>query len=148
LGADGGVGVKGKRRQMTSNWSKVFRKLGETGLNIAERAASSIGNNPIIITDAYGQAAAQFGNEFNGVLSNKDRDGFVEVAAGTTCYMMITDLPEKVHGVEALTRLTRSDLEEKANTNEKREATGISEHELADLLQSGDKERIKAALPR
>lgn len=148
LGADGGAGVKGKRRQMSSNWSKVFRRLGEAGLNIAGGAASSIGRGPIIITDAYGQSAAQFGNEFNGVLSNKDRDGFVEIAAGTSCYVMITDLPEKVHGADAVARMTRSDLEEKADTDEKRGATGISEHELAELLQSGDKERIKAALPR
>lgn len=148
LGPDGGAGVKGKRRQMSSNWSKVFRRLGEAGLNIAGRAASSIGRGPIIITDAYGQSASQFGNEFNGVLSNKDRDGFIEVPAGTSCYVMITDLPEKVHGVDALARLTRNDLEEKTDTDEKRDATGISEHELADLLQSGDKQAIKTALPR
>lgn len=148
LGADGGAGIKGNRRQMSSSWSKVFRKLGEAGLNIAGRAVSSVGRGPIIITDAYGQSAAQFGNEFNGVLSTKERDSFVEIPAGTSCYVMITDLPEKVHGVDALSQLSRTDLEEKANADERREATGISEHELAELIQSGDVPRIKAALPR
>ena len=146
LGGDGGTGVKGTRRKMSSSWSKVFRRLGEAGLNIAGRAASSIGHGPIIVTDAYG--AGQFGNEFNGLLTSKDQNSFVEIPAGTSCYAMITDLPEKVHGVDALARWTSGDLEDKTNTEQRRDATGLSEHELAELLQSGDLEQIRAALPR
>jgi hypothetical protein len=148
LGSDGGVGVKGKRRQMTSTWSKVFRKLGESGLNIAERAAASVGQGPIIITDAYGGTAQRLGSEFNGVLTGKDRDSFVEIQAGTSCYVMITDLPEKVQGVDALSRLSSDDLERKSNADGRREATGLSENELAQLLESGDVSQIRAALPR
>jgi hypothetical protein len=150
LGTDGGVGVKGKRRQMTSTWSKVFRRLGEAGLNIGERAAASIGQGqgPIIITDAYGGAAQQLGTEFNGVLTNKDRDSFVEIPAGTACYVMITDLPEKVQGADALSRLSIGDLERKSNADGRREATGLSENELAQLLENGDASQIRAALPR
>ena len=148
LGADGGVGVKGKRRQMSSKWSKVLRRLGEAGLNIAGRAIASVGRGPVIIADAYGGAATRFGNEFNGLLTTENRDSFVEIPAGTTCYIMITDLPEKVQGVEALSRWSGMDLQEKADTSERREATGLSEQELAELIQSGDLAKIKAALPR
>jgi len=146
LGSDGAEGVRGKRRKMSSNWSKAFKKLATAGLDIAGRAAGSIGNGPVIISDAYGQTAARFQSEFNGVLQNKD--SFIEIVAGTMCYVMITDLPERVQGVDALANLSRTDLEEKADSDQRRQATGISERELAELLQSGDPARIKAALPR
>jgi hypothetical protein len=148
LGSDGAEGVRGKRRKLSSSWSKAFKKLATAGLDIAGRAAASIGNGPIIISDAYGQTAARFQNEFNGVLQNKERDTFIEIVAGTTCYVMITDLPERVQGVDALATLSRADLEEKADPDQRRQATGISERELADLMQSGDPARIKAALAR
>jgi len=146
LGSDGGEGVRGKRRKMSSSWSKAFKKLATAGLDIAGRAAGSIGNGPVIISDAYGQTAARFQSEFNGALQNKD--SFIEVVAGTMCYVMITDLPERVQGVDALANLSRTDLEEKADSDQRRQATGISERELAELLQSGDPARIKAAFPR
>jgi hypothetical protein len=146
LGSDGAEGVRGKRRKMSSSWSKAFKKLATAGLDIAGRAAGSIGNGPVIISDAYGQTAARFQSEFNGVLQNKD--SFIEIVAGTMCYVMITDLPERVQGVDALANLSRTDLEEKADSDQRRQATGISERELAELLQSGDPARIKAAFPR
>lgn len=146
LGSDGAEGVRGKRRKMSSSWSKAFKKLASAGLDIAGRAAGSIGNGPVIISDAYGQTAARFQSEFNGVLQNKD--SFIEIVAGTMCYVMITDLPERVQGVDALANLSRTDLEEKADSDQRRQATGISERELAELLQSGDPARIRAALPR
>jgi hypothetical protein len=146
LGSDGAEGVRGKRRKMSSSWSKAFKKLATAGLDIAGRAAGSIGNGPVIISDAYGQTAARFQSEFNGVVQNKD--SFLEIVAGTMCYVMITDLPERVQGVDALANLSRTDLEEKADSDQRRQATGISERELAELLQSGDPARIKAALPR
>jgi hypothetical protein len=146
LGSDGAEGVRGKRRKMSSSWSKAFKKLATAGLDIAGRAAGSIGNGPVIISDAYGQTAARFQSEFNGVVQNKD--SFLEIVAGTMCYVMITDLPERVQGVDALANLSRTDLEEKADSDQRRQATGISERELSELLQSGDPARIKAVLPR
>ena len=148
LGPDGGSGVRGKNRNMSSGWSKALRKLGEAGLNIAGAAAGSIGRRPVIITDAYGQLGARFGDQFDGALFNKNRDSFVEVPAGTSCYVMIADLPERIQGVDALAKLSRAEVEEKSDVDQRREATGISEHELAELIQSGDASRIKAALPR
>jgi hypothetical protein len=146
LGSDGAEGVRGKRRKMSSSWSKAFKKLATAGLDIVGRAAGSIGNGPVIISDAYGQTAARFQSEFNGVVQNKD--SFLEIVAGTMCYVMITNLPERVQGVDALANLSRTDLEEKADSDQRRQATGISERELAELLQSGDPARIRAALPR
>jgi hypothetical protein len=148
LGSDGGMGVRGKRRKMSSGWSKVLGKLGEASLSIAGSLASSVGRRPVIITDAFGGAGSRVTSEFDGVLFNKDRNVFVEVAAGTSCYVMITELPEAIQGVDALTKFSSRDVESRADSDQRREATGISEHELAELIQSGDPERIKLALPR
>ena len=148
LGSDGGTGVRGKRRKMSSGWSRVLGKLGEASLSIAGSLASSVGRRPVIITDAFGGAGSRVTSEFDGVLLSKDRNVFVEVAAGTACYVMITELPEAIQGVDALAKFSGRDVESRADSDQRRDATGISEHELAELIQSGDSERIKLALPR
>lgn len=148
LGSDGGTGVRGKRRKMSSGWSKVLGRLGEAAFGIAGSLASSVGRRPVIITDAFGGAGSGVTGEFDGVLLNKDRNVFVEVAAGTSCYVMITELPEAIQGVDALARFSGREVESRADSDQRRNATGISEHELAELMQSGDPERIKLALPR
>ena len=148
LGSDGGTGVRGKRRKMSSGWSKVLGKLGEASLSIAGSLAGSVGRRPVIITDAFGGAGSRVTSEFDGALLNKDRNVFVEVAAGTSCYVMITELPEAIQGVDALAKFSGRDVESRADSDQRRDATGISEHELAELIQSGDPERIKLALPR
>lgn len=148
LGSDGGTGVRGKRRKMSSGWSKVLGKLGEASLSIAGSLASSVGRRPVIITDAFGGASSRVMSEFDGVLLSKDRNVFVEVAAGTACYVMITELPEAIQGVDALAKFSGRDVEWRADSDQRRDATGISEYELAELIQSGDPERIKLALPR
>ncbi|HKP36842.1 MAG TPA: hypothetical protein VJT71_08280 [Pyrinomonadaceae bacterium] len=148
LGSDGGTGVRGKRMKMSSGWSRVLGKLGEASLSIAGSLASSVGRRPVIITDAFGGAGSRVTSEFDGVLLSKDRNVFVEVAAGTACYVMITELPEAIQGVDALAKFSGRDVESRADSDQRRDATGISEHELAELIQSGDSERIKLALPR
>jgi type II secretory pathway pseudopilin PulG len=148
LGSDGGTGVRGKRRKMSSGWSRVLGKLGEASLSIAGSLASSVGRRPVIITDAFGGAGSRVTSEFDGVLLSRDRNVFLEVAAGTACYVMITELPEAIQGVDALAKFSGRDVESRADSDQRRDATGISEHELAELIQSGDSERIKLALPR
>lgn len=148
LGPDGGSGVKGKRRKMTSSWSKVLAKMGEAGLNIAGGLASSVGHRPVIISDAFGSVGYRVTNEFDGVLTNKDKNTFVEVGAGANCYVMITELPESIQGVDALSKFSGREVEDKADSDQRRDSTGMSERELAELMQSNDPEKVRAALPR
>jgi hypothetical protein len=148
LGSDGGGGVKGKRRKISSGWSKVLGKLGEAGLNAAVGLAGSVGRRPVIIADAFGGMGARVTGEFDGALFNKDRNVFVEVGAGTACYILITELPETIQGVDALAKFAGREVESRADSEQPRGVTGISERELAELIQSGDPEQIRAALPR
>lgn len=150
LGSDGGAGIRGERRTMSSRWSRVFAKVGEASLRMAEGLAGSFGSRPIVISDAFGSYGRSVTNELDGALlqSDRDRNGFVEVAAGSQGYIMITDLPEAIQGVDALSKLSNADLKQRSDVNVPREVTGISEQELAELIQSGDVDRIKGALPR
>ena len=61
---------------------------------------------------------------------------------------MVTDLPQKVQGVDALSRLSSDDMQRKANADGRRDATGLSENELAQLLETGDPSQIRSALLR
>ena len=148
LGADGGMGIRGKRRKMSSGWSRAISKLGEASLNIAGAFAGSIGRRPIVINDALGSYSGRVTTELDGVLAGRDRNSFVEVAAGSSGYMMITELPDTVQGVDALSKLTARDLAERSNVDQPRKSTGISERELAELIQSGNREQIEQAMPR
>jgi hypothetical protein len=146
LGSDGGVGIRGKRRKMSGGWSRALSKLGEAGLSIAGAFAGSIGRRPIVINDAVASYGGRVTSELD--LLGRDRDSFVEVAAGTSGYMMITELPDSVEGVDALSNLSGQDMEERSNVDQPRKGTGISERELAELIQSGNREQIRQALPR
>jgi hypothetical protein len=148
LGSDGGAGVRGKLRKLSSSWAKVLGKLGEAGLSMAGGLAGSVGRRPVVITDAFGGVGYRVTSEFDGVFSAQDRDTFVEVSAGTSGYVMITELPEAIQGVDALAKFSGREVENRADSDQRRKGTGISEHELADLIQSGDVDRIKQALPR
>lgn len=148
LGSDGGAGIRGKRRKMSSGWSRALSKLGEAGLSIASSFAGSVGRRPIVINDALGSYGGRVTSELDGVLVGGDRNSFVEVAAGSSGYMMITDLPDSVEGVDALSKLSGQDVEERSSVDQPRKTTGISERELAELIQSGDQEQIREAMPR
>ena len=146
LGSDGGVGIRGKRRKMSGGWSRALSKLGEAGLSMAGAFAGSIGRRPIVINDALGSYGGRVTSELD--LVGRDRNSFVEVAAGSSGYMMITELPDSVEGVDALSNLSGQDMEERSNVDQPRRGTGISERELAELIQSGNREQIRQALPR
>jgi hypothetical protein len=148
LGSDGGSGIRGKRRKVSGGWSRVLSKLGEAGLSVAGAFVGSIGRRPIVINDALGSYGGRVTGELDGVLLGRDRNSFVEVAAGSSGYMMITELPDSVKGVDALSRLSGEDVEERSNTEQPRKTTGISERELAELIQSGDREQIRNAMQR
>lgn len=149
LGSDGGGGIRGKRKKMSGAWSRALSRLGDAGLSIAGSLAGSIGGRrPIVITDAYGSYTGRVTNELEGALTGRDRDSFVEVSAGSTGYVMITELPDSVQGVDALAKLPGITVKGLSDADEPRRATGISESELAELIQSGDPDKIRAAFPR
>ena len=150
LGGDGGSGMRGRRRQLSSAWSRAFTRIGQSAAGVAGAVASGIGRSSVVVSDAYGYRVTNpVTSEISGLLNERNNQrGFVEVPAGTQGYVMVTDLPMEVRGVDALGELSAKDLSEQADANKQRASTGLSERELADLLSTGSVEQIRAALPR
>ncbi|HWP45256.1 MAG TPA: hypothetical protein VNO14_18585 [Blastocatellia bacterium] len=150
LGGDGGSGLKGKRHRLSSGWSRAFSRIGSSAVQVAGAIAGSrISGQPIIITDVGTRTINPFTSEVDAVLLDRSTSrGFVEVTAGTPGFVMVTDLPAEIKGVDALPELSPDRLARLSDTQAARPATGLSEEELAALLTSGDPEDIRAALPR
>ena len=152
LGGDGGAGIRGRRRSLTSAWSRAFSRVGTSAVNVAGLMLSGLGRSSVVVSDAYGYRVVNpVTSELSGLVSertNQQQRGFVEVPAGTEGYVMVTDLPQEIRGVDALGELSAKDLAERSDVNGVRVSTGLSEREMADLLSSGSVQQIRAALPR
>jgi hypothetical protein len=126
IGSDGAPGLKGKRRQINSRWTRVFSRLGSSAVQLGQ-AALARGNTTIIMPGGVG---SDFG--FNpGTIARRE---FVEIPAGAVGYVMITDLPKETRGADAEPAKTGEDF--------------LADEELAELLSTGKPEQIRAALPR
>jgi cytoskeletal protein RodZ len=153
LGGDGGAGLKGKRRQLDGGWARMLGKVGTAALNVTGALVGGRGNGTVIISDGLRTRAVNpITDEISGViggeLNQKQRRGFVEVVAGTTGYVMVTDLPSIIKGTEASPDLNEETLAAITDVDAARPATGLSERELAELLATGSPEEIRAAMPR
>lgn len=153
LGGDGGVGLKGKRRQLESGWARILGKVGAAALNVTGALVGGRSNGTVIISDglrtrAVNPVTDEISGVIGGELDQKQRQGFVEVEAGTSGYVMVTDLPTAIKGTEARPDLNKETLAELTDIDAARPATGLSERELADLLAGGSPEEIRAAMPR
>lgn len=148
LGSDGASGVRGKRRQMQSAWSRAFGWMKRSATGALEQASRAwvsrrIGSGQTIVIPDVGSApfAAQFSR------SAEDR-AFVEVPAGTLCYVMVSELPAVVTGVDALVEMPVDEIAEYADVARANPRTGLSDTELAEIVATGTSEQIRAALPR
>jgi hypothetical protein len=148
LSGDGASGIKGKKKKVSSGFSRVLSRLGDAGLNILSTIAAGAGRGTIVISDAYTRGTAPLTSELNGVLGSGNRQEFVEIKAGTPCYVMITQLPDEIHGIDALASMSSESLNNFSDSGKPRRATGLSEIELAELISRGDEAEIRAALPK
>lgn len=133
LGSDGAPGLKGRRRQISGRWSRAFNRISNIAPGIAQAALARNGGTTVIVpaggvtSDLIGAGPFSF-----------DRREFVEVEAGASGYVMVTDLPDTSKGEDA-------DPEKYLAGGEQ---GSLSDEELAKLLSEGAPQRIRAAMPR
>jgi len=137
LGDDATQGLKGKRRQMSGRWSRAFNRALSIGPGIAQAALARNGGTTVIVPT--GGATS----ELLPSGGNSDRREFVEVRAGAVGYVLVTDLPDQIKGVDS--DPTKYLAEASATKNAQSE---LSESELAELLVNGTPAKIKEAMPR
>jgi hypothetical protein len=129
LGDDGGAGLRGKQRRVSSVWVKVLDRAAQAGVQIATSILNSRASSVIIATDPYRTIRSQ------GESQSQNNRSFVEVPAGAVGFVMVTQLPESA---EADSNLAAA----KPLKNE------FADQDLVELMTSADPARIRAALPR
>jgi hypothetical protein len=133
LGSDGAPGLKGKRRQIGSRWSRAFNRLLNVAPGVAQAALARNGGATVILPTGGASSDLIGAGNFSF-----DRREFVEVEASAPGYVMVTDLPDTSKGVDA-------DPEKSPTEGEQ---GSLSDEELAKLLSDGTPQQIKAAMPR
>src|SRR5262245_3552071 len=129
LGPDGAPGLRGKRRRISSRWARVLSRGADAGIALGQAALSRGGT----IVNVQGSVSP----ELQGLTqSAMDRREFVEVPAGSTAFVLVTDLPKEARGSDA------------RPVNENGGGQSLRDEELANLLTDGSPEQIRAALPR
>jgi hypothetical protein len=136
LGDDATAGLKGKRRQMTSRWARALNYSLQVAPGLVQAALARSGGTTVIVP--VGGSASELLPS-----GNTDRREFVEVEAGATGYILVTDLPNQIKGVDA------DPTEYLAEASGPKVAQGeLSDSELAELLANGTPEKIREAMPR
>ncbi len=152
LGSDGTDGLRGQKHSLNSGWGRALKIAGAGALEVLSTVATGLGRRPVYVGDVYGYAAPHMTSplmqELGGIAYRQGRAGFVEVPAGTSGYVLVMTSPREVQGVDADANVPVEDLRRIADANTEREATRVSETELAELMTSGSAEDIRRALPR
>jgi hypothetical protein len=128
LGDDGGAGLRGRQRRVSSVWVKVLDRAAQAGVQIATGILNSRASSVIIATDPYGAIRSP------GESQSQHNRSFVEVPAGAVGFVMVTQLPEA----------EKEDSHLAAAMQVKNE---FADRNLAELITTADPARIRAALP-
>jgi hypothetical protein len=132
LGADGAPGLRGKRRRISSRWARILSRAATAAVTLGQAALSrggTIVNVPGVVSP-----------ELQGLdRSAVDRGEFVEIPAGATAFVLVTDLPKEATGVSP---------QPPQQVVDNGVGTPLRDEELANLLIGGSSEDIRAALPR
>jgi hypothetical protein len=147
LGGDGASGIRGQKKRVTSRWSRFLSGLRDAGVGALGALATGVGRGPIIISDVY-RGGGGVASELSGLLGGGDGDSFVVLKAGVTGFAYVTQMPDEIQGLGQLANLPSDALKSISDPSARRQATGLGEDELAELLTSGDTEKILQALPR
>lgn len=95
LGIDGASGVEGRRRNLTGKWTKLLRGLKDTASSVVGSIGSLRGGGTVILSDQVRRGSSSVADEVSGaVLNGSDQNTFIEVIAGTTGYVLVTELPQ------------------------------------------------------
>jgi hypothetical protein len=95
LGRDGASGIEGKRRNLTSQWARVFRGMKDTAFSLLGAIGTSRSGSTVILSEPMRRGTESMSENLSGALLKSDRkDTFLEVAAGSNGYVLVTGLPE------------------------------------------------------
>lgn len=96
LGRDGASGIEGKRRNLTSQWARFFRGMKDTAGSVLGAIGTLRSGGTVILSEPMRRGSDSMTEDLSGaLLENVREDTFLEVAAGSNGYVLVTGLPEK-----------------------------------------------------
>lgn len=95
LGRDGASGIEGKRRSLTSQWARFFRGIKETAASVLGSVGAIRSGSTVVLSEPLRRGTESMTGDLSGAILKSEReDTFLEVAAGSNGYVLVTRLPE------------------------------------------------------
>lgn len=102
MGTDGASGIKGNRKRITGKWSRFFRGLKETAGSILGSVGSFRSGGTIVLSEPLRRGSERLSEDTSESFFGTEReDTFLEVLAGTSGYVLVTQLPEPTTSLTA-----------------------------------------------
>jgi hypothetical protein len=139
VGSDGGSGMRGKRIALDRNRLKqTLGKVASNGLQVAGMMAGALTGRGTVVVNGAGDRVLNPITDDAGRLVDValDKRSFVRIEAGQPAYVMVSDLPSEVQGVDAVGQdvvASSSKL--------------LTDREVMELILFGTPEDLRAASP-
>ena len=102
MGPEGASGIQGNRKRITGKWARFFRGLKETAGSILGSVGSFRSGGTIVLSEPLRRGSERLSEDTSESLFGTEReDTFLEVLAGTTGYVLVTQLPESTTSMTA-----------------------------------------------
>jgi hypothetical protein len=95
MGTDGASGISGERKRITGKWARFFRGLKDTAGTILGSVGSLRSGGTVILSEPLRRGSERLSEDTSQSIFGSEReDTFLEVTAGTSGYVLVTQLPE------------------------------------------------------
>ncbi|MBX3295454.1 MAG: hypothetical protein KF762_07060 [Acidobacteria bacterium] len=96
LGKEGASGIEGKRRRLTSQWSRFLSGLKDTASSVLGSVGALRSGGTVILSEPLRRGSESMSEDLSDALlgNGKDQTTFIEVSAGANGYVLVTDLPD------------------------------------------------------
>jgi hypothetical protein len=146
LGNDGASGMSGRRRKISSVWSRALAGLRDAGTAALGALGNLRSGGTVDISDSTQKASGVLTGQISDLAGSKQKtDEFVEIAAGTNGFVLVTNLPgeDSKKTIASPTRTGGSGMAGNSAT-----LSGLTDEELADLFSGASPDKLRAAMPR
>ena len=138
IGGDGGAGMQGKRVVVDRRrFKQTLSKVAAGGLQVAGMMAGALtGRGTVVVNGAGNRLLNPITDEAGRIVNGgDDKRAFVRIEAGQPAYVMVSDLPNEIQGVDA------------PGIEVRNIATSLTDREVMELIMFGAPEDIRAATP-
>jgi hypothetical protein len=138
VGSDGGSGMQGKRIAVDrKRFKQTLGEVASNGLQVAGMMAGALtGRGTVVVNGAGSRVLNPITDEAGQLVNGEDKRSFVRIEAGQPAYVMVSDLPNEIEGVDAV----REDVLATSSTS-------LTDREVMELILFGTPEDIRAASP-